>query len=104
MSETKKSPIASKIEAIGEHSDEILESAQNAGSKLLKRVASIIGAIAISSVLVYQAIIAFQEKTKDVFQRGGIEKIEEKEGSTIFRVKGRPDSSDKDESRSQPEK
>jgi hypothetical protein len=104
MPETKKSPIASKIEQIGEHSDQILESAQSTVSKLGKRLLQIIGTIAVGSVLLYQAILAFQDKTKDVFNKSGIEKIEEKQGSTVFKVRGKLDPAHKDESRSQPEK
>jgi hypothetical protein len=89
MPQDPKSPLAQKIEQIGDRADEVLASAQTSVSKVLKRLAAIVGAVAIGLTVGYQVLKGFQEKTAPVFEKSGVETVETKQGSKVFRVRGR---------------
>jgi uncharacterized membrane protein YebE (DUF533 family) len=82
-------PLAEQIKKIGDRTDEVLASAQSSARKILTRLASIVGAIAIAITVGYQVFKGFQEKTAPILEKSGVETVEQKPGSKVFRVKGR---------------
>jgi hypothetical protein len=89
MPQPEKSPLADKITEIGDKTDQILASAQASTSKVFGRLLRIIGGVAVAIVLLWQAIKGFQEKTAPIIEKSGVETVEQKAGSKVFRVKGR---------------
>jgi hypothetical protein len=85
----KPDPLAEQIKKIGDRTDEVLASAQSSVKKILTRLASIIGGLAIAITVGVQVFKGFQEKTAPILEKSGVETVEKKEGSTVFRVKGR---------------
>jgi hypothetical protein len=85
----KPDPLADQIKKIGDRTDEVLASAQSSVKKILARLASIIGGLAIAITVGYQAFKGFQDKTAPILEKSGVETVEEKPGSKVFRVKGR---------------
>jgi hypothetical protein len=89
MAQDPKSPLADRIEQIGDQADQVLGSVQSSVSKVLKRLAAIVGAVAIGIVGGNELFKAFQDKTLPVLERRGIEKVEIKPTSEVYRLRGR---------------
>ena len=89
MDQPEKSPLADKIKQIGDRTDEVLSAAQASAGKVLKRVVGIIGGVAVAIVVGYQAVKEFQDRTAPILEKSGVQTVEQKERSKVFRVKGR---------------
>lgn len=89
MTQPKKSHLAGKIEEIGDRTDEVLSAAQASAGKVLKRLGAIVLAIAVGIVAGNEIFKAFQEKTAPILEKSGVETVEQKENSKVYRVKGR---------------
>jgi hypothetical protein len=89
MPQPEKSPLADEITQIGDRADKILAAAQSSASKVFGRLLKIIGGMAVAIVLLWQAVKGFQEKTAPIIEKSGVETVEQKQGSKVFRVKGR---------------
>jgi C4-dicarboxylate transporter len=88
MPQPEKSPLADKIEKIGDRTDEVLSAAQASAGKVLKRLGTIILLIAAGIVAGNEIFKAFQEKTAPILEKSGVETVEQKEGAKVFRVNG----------------
>jgi hypothetical protein len=99
---SEKPTLPDRIAQAGDRVDKTLESAQNAATKLLKRLLGILAGIAVAIVLGYQAIQGFEEKTKPIFDGKNVEKIDEDAKSKTFRIKSRKAGSEEPSSENAP--
>lgn len=102
--EPEPKTIADRIKSFGDEADKTLESVQTSASKIGKRLVAMIVVIGVGLTAGYQTIKGFREKIQSILESGSIEKLEEKPGSKVFKVKGRADSKDTTEFPQPPEK
>ncbi len=85
-----KPTIADQITKATNQADKTLESVQNSAAKLGGRILKMMGLLAIGIVLAYQGLVGFQSKTKDVWDKPNVEKLDEHttkiKGRRIFTV------------------
>jgi hypothetical protein len=82
---SEKPTLPDRINKASDAADKSLEAIQNAGTKLTKRLLQLLAGIAVAIVLGYQGLQGFYSKTKDVLQRGGVQKLEE----GTWKIKGK---------------
>jgi hypothetical protein len=89
MPQPEKSPLADKITKIGDQIVQFLVALQTSSTKVLKQLGALVTAAAIAAVVGSQIIKGAQEKTAPIIEKNGVETVEVKPKSTVYKVKGR---------------